>query len=125
MTAKTFVRFDRLSEDFVRGKHDWFDGKLKLVLLAEVPEQGAASVGRGVHSVTLKHTAAREGRVTALNIEPVLIRAEGQAIGPYKAVAIVSGSGAPIGFIDVGERLLEEGSSTQFKFPPDVVMVTA
>jgi hypothetical protein len=127
MTAKTFTRFDRLSEDFARAKHDWFEAhKLKLILLADVPDKGAESIGRGVHSEALKHTAARDGRTTSINIEPVMVRANGSAIGPFAAAAIVNAStSSPIGFIALGKAItLEDGSSTEFKFPPDVVMVT-
>ncbi len=127
MSTKTFTKFERLSEDFARAKHDWFEAhKLKLVFLADVPDRMAASVGRGVHSFPLKHSASRDGRTTSLNIEPALVRAEG-TIPAFAAVAIVNAStNAPIGFITMGEaRGMEEGSSKEFKFPADVVMVTA
>jgi hypothetical protein len=126
MTVKTFTTFDRLSEDFVRARHDWFGHKLKLVLLAEVPGRGADAIGRGVHAVPLQHSAERAGRTTVLSIEPALVRAEG-AIAAFAAVAVVNAtSGAPIGFIALGEtRGMEEGSSKEFRFPSDVVMVTA
>ena len=125
MTAKTFQRFDRLSEDLARGKHDWFSHKLKLVFLAAVPDKSADSTGRGVHSAPLTHTAAREGRTTSVTIQAAMVRAEGD-IAPFAAVAVVNATtNAPIGFLDMGEaKGMEDGSSKEFKFPPDVVMIT-
>lgn len=121
-----FVRFDRLSEDLATGRHNWKEHKLALVLLAKAPDKGADSVS-GVHSLPLSHSVQRSGRTTALTISNAMLRAEGAAIGPYAAVAVVNATtNAPIAYGDLGAaRTLEDGASTEFRFPSDLVYVTS
>ena len=126
MSKNDFVRFDCLAFDLASGKHNWNDHKLKLVLMAVLPNREQDSVS-GIHSVSLMHKMTRDGRSISLSIDTAIARAAGPSIGPFSAIAIVNASsGAPVMFADLGEpATLEDGSSMEFKFPADVLFVTA
>lgn len=121
-----FSRFECLAADLATARHNWAEHKLKLVLTNGVPDKGTSKLS-GLHMVSLTHKMERSGRTVAVSVDPVIVRAAGQAIGPFSAVSIINATtDAPITYADLGQTItLEDGSSTEFRFPSDAVYVTA
>lgn len=126
MSKATFVRFERLAEDLATARHNWREHKLALALSAQSPGKDAASVA-GLYAQPLDHSMLRAGNVVSLIIESVVVRATETTIGPFSCAAIVNATtGAPIAFSDLGKAItLEDGGSTEFRFPADVLTLTA
>lgn len=121
-----FSRFDCLAADLATARHNWNEHKLKLVLTNGVPDKAADKIA-GLHMVSLTHRMERSGRTVAVSVDPVIVRAAGATIGPFTAVSIInSTTGAPIVCADLGKAVtLEDGSSTEFRFPADIVYLVS